>query len=418
MAAEDISAECAGSGAVQDRMRLRRVCGRAVLAGRRGQRAGGAEPGLQRDPDYIAHMVLDQRISVLHFVPSLLELFLGDRPAYERYPGLRMVLAGGEALSAPLVAQFADQCERPAVQHVRTSKCPVYTTALRYPAGPVERVLIGSAVDGVQLYVLDATGAPTVEKPGELYVAGDGLAREYFRRPDMTAERFVVLDRESLPPVRAYRTGDLVRRVGSQLDFLGRIDRQVKIRGYRVELAEVEATVRRLTGIDSVVVLPVTLGRTQVLAAFVVPAAPGGADVSADAVRAAVRRELPDYMVPASVTTLGRLPLTPNGKVDQDELVRVLDESRPSDSVADESGATPDEHVRAVWTVALGIEPDDEDDFFDLGGNSLIALDVVGEIGARLGVDVPVRELFVHPGLAEFAARVEAIQAGRSGTAQ
>ncbi|MES5823616.1 non-ribosomal peptide synthetase [Streptomyces sp. RG80] len=391
-----------------------------------------AAPGGQRDADHLAALIRDHRVTTMYFGVSLLELFLLARDESERYDGLRQVLTGGEPLPADLVHRFHARSTASLTNLYGPSECTIHCTAWVCPRDPdLDTVLIGSAVPDTELWVLGDDGRPVPEgEPGELYIGGAGLALGYLDRPELTAERFL-----DSPPVapgrRLYRSGDLVRaRPGGELEFLGRVDRQVKIRGVRIELGEIEATARRCPGVRQAVVVAHGSGVEKALAAFVVPEVPSApaAELTA-AVREALRGWLPPTMVPATMELLDALPFTPNGKVD-----RLLLESRAARAArttpshptpATEAGTEGvgeiegiEELVAAVWCETLGVaavRPDD--DFFDLGGNSLSVVRTVTRLRERLAAEIPLAALLEEPTARGFAEEIRRVTAGAARSA-
>ncbi len=264
---------------------------------------------------------------------------------------------------------------------------------------------VGTAITNTRAHVLDGWLRPVPDGVvGELYIAGVGLARGYLDQPGLTAERFVA--DPFTPGGRMYRTGDLVRRRGDgNLDFLGRSDDQVKIRGYRVEPAEIEAALDRMPGVERAAVV-VTGAR---LAAYLL------GDAEPAAVRDAAARALPGYMVPALWAVVDHLPLTVNGKLD----VAALPEPTPLAAAENREPRTPTERTLcAVFAEVLGVETVGIDDgFFDLGGDSLVAIEIANRC-RRAGLAVRVRDLFEAPTVARIAERVgtTAEQTPRTGT--
>jgi thioesterase domain-containing protein len=261
---------------------------------------------------------------------------------------------------------------------------------------------IGRPIANVRIHVLDEARQPLPpEIAGELYIAGDSLALGYHNRPDLTAERFVAV--AAFAGERMYRTGDRARwRSDGALEFLGRFDDQVKIRGHRVELGEVEAAASRVAGVAeaAAAVRPDRAGHQQ-LVGYVVPAA--GAALEPRAVAAELRRHLPEYMVPAIVVTLPTLPLLPNGKLDRAALPAPSLETR-FEADADLAGGA-DAAVSGIWREILGVNRvDPHDSFFELGGHSLMAVRMLAQVEAALGAAPPLRAIFEHPTLREFAA--------------
>src|SRR6185369_13582864 len=279
---------------------------------------------------------------------------------------------------------------------------------------------VGRPIWNSTTYVLESTLAPApIGVPGDLYIGGACLARGYLGRPDLTAAKFVPDPFAGEPGARLYRTGDKVRLLASgDLEFLGRFDDQVKIRGFRIEPGEIEQALAALPGVREAAVV-VREDRPdggaeggngdRRLVAYV------AGDVSTDALRQALRERLPDYMVPAAFVMLEALPLTPNGKVDRRALPAPERQSLAESFVPPR---TPVEEILAgIWSEVLGLERVGATDrFFDLGGHSLLATRVMSRLRSAFDVDVPLRDLFEAPVLADFAARVEAarrVGAGR-----
>ncbi|MFL5384338.1 MAG: amino acid adenylation domain-containing protein, partial [Longimicrobiaceae bacterium] len=270
-------------------------------------------------------------------------------------------------------------------------------------------VPIGLPLANTTAYVLDgALRACGLGETGELYLGGDGLARGYLGRPAMTAERFVPDVLSGQPGARLYRTGDRVRRrEDGALEFLARADQQVKVRGFRIEPGEVEAALREHPDVRDCTVAVRQDGGEKRLVAYVV--ARNGAPPSAAALRDALGRRLPDYMVPTAFVALDAIPLTPNGKVDRAAL------PAPSAPDAEEQAAprsAAEELLAGIWANVLGVERVGiDDDFFLLGGHSLLATQVVSRIRLAFGAEVPLRAVFEAPTVRRLAARVEALRA-------
>ncbi|MFF7457092.1 amino acid adenylation domain-containing protein [Kitasatospora sp. NPDC008115] len=325
--------------------------------------------------------------SVLAAVPE------GGLPA-----GLSLVVAG-ESCPAALADRWS------AGRRMVNAYGPTETTVCATLTGPLApgegAPPVGRPIAGARVYVLDEGLRPVPPGvPGELFVAGTGLARGYLGRPGLTARRFLA-DPYGPPGTRMYRTGDLVRwRADGRLDFLGRTDHQVKVRGFRIELGEVESALAALPEVAQAVaaVREDRPGR-RALAGYVVPR-PGAAPDPA-ALRAALAAQLPPYLVPAAVVVLADLPLTANGKVDRERL------PAPEFTAATGSGLprTPAERALcAIYAEVLGLpEVGTGDGFFDLGGDSIQAIQVVSQARAA-GLVIGARDVFAHPSVAELAA--------------
>ncbi len=335
-----------------------------------------ARPGGHREPDYLARLMRDERITTVHFVPSMLAAFLAE-PAAATCTGLRLVVCSGEALPAPLRDRCFDVLGVGPHNLYGPTEASVDVTFSATVRG-AERVPIGRPAPGVGVRVLDAELRDVPE--GELYLSGVQLARGYRGRADLTAERFVAAPSGE----RMYRTGDLVRWVDGELEYLGRTDSQVKIRGFRVELGEIEAVLLRHPG---VVQAAVVLRPDGTLAGYVV----ASGDV-ADLGRF-LALELPDHMVPAAFVVLDRLPLTPSGKLDRAALPAPMRRDRTRTAFVEPRG--DEVEIARVWAEVLGLNGiGAEDDFFELGGDSLSALRVLSRLSAEAGVSLPARTLF------------------------
>ncbi|WP_433624777.1 amino acid adenylation domain-containing protein [Nocardia sp. CA-120079] len=359
-----------------------------------------AEPDGHRDPAYLARVIDEYSVSTVHFVPSMLDAFLDGAPA--GYPSLRRVFAAGEALSGETAARF-DTVVPDA--HLFNWYGPAEATVVTaYPTEADGRVAIaiGTPVANTRVHVLDRQLRPVpVGAVGELYVAGVQLARGYVNAPSLTAERFVA----HADGARLYRTGDVVRWVpragGHALEYLGRSDFQVKLRGQRVELGEIETVLLSLDAVQRAAVALVEGSAGDRLVAYVV-AAPA-AQIDDDALLDQARAALPSYMVPSAIVHLDALPLNASGKLDRKALPTPEFIGRPY-----REPSTPLERsVAEVFGDVLGIERvGADDDFFDLGGNSLVATRVVARLGAAIGSRVPVRAVFEAPTVAALAAAV------------
>jgi amino acid adenylation domain-containing protein/FkbH-like protein len=327
----------------------------------------------------------------------------------ERWPercDLRVVLTGGETLHAP--SRWAKPPFRLSNTYGPT-ECTVTNSAGWVDPRSNEAPSIGSAIDNNQLYVLDPHLEPVgIGIPGELCIAGDGLALGYLGRPDLTAERFFPNPFAETLGARMYRTGDLARfREDGSLDFLGRIDQQLKIRGVRIELGEIETALAEHTAVKEAVVLGMGEDR---LVAYVVTKS-GSTAPAAHELRDHLRRTLPEPMIPAAYVALERLPMTANGKVDR----RKLPEPGAGDFGAAAGTAaprSPDEEILVgIWREVLGLERVGiRDDFFDLGGHSLLATQVVSRARRTLDLDLDLRDLLDLRTIERLGERVRALR--------
>ncbi|WP_367437163.1 amino acid adenylation domain-containing protein [Streptomyces celluloflavus] len=335
-------------------------------------------------------------LSAGHFHEVAAAVRDGARPP----AGLRLMISGSDRLHPGTAVTWYARTGIPLVNAYGPTETVITATAhdaARETAG--DTVPIGRALGQRSAHVLDDRLRPCPPgTAGELYLGGGALASGYWGRPALTAERFVADPFSDVPGARLYRTGDTVRRAApdAPLEFVGRVDHQVKIRGFRVELGEVEEALGRFPGVTSCAVT-VHEGR---LAAYVTGGAP-----QFDAVRAFLAAELPEPMVPGSLTVLDALPLTPGGKVDRAALP--APGARPAGTGGGRLPHTPAEQlIAAVWSDVLGVpRVGAHDNFFHLGGDSLTAMRVVGRIVDAFGMVSP-HIIFEAPTLAEFAAAV------------
>ncbi|MGW7020115.1 non-ribosomal peptide synthase/polyketide synthase [Streptomyces decoyicus] len=367
--------------------------GRAVLA-----------PPADVDAATVRRAVSEQGVSCLWLTAGLFRLLAQEDPECLR--GAREVWTGGEAVPGAAVRRVLDACPGlTVVDGYGPTETTTFATRRTFRSGdPLPAALpIGRPLDNTRVYVLDDALQPQPPGiPGELYIAGAGLARGYAGRPGATAERYLA-DPFGPAGTRMYRTGDIVRwSADGELHFVGRADDQIKIRGFRVEPAEIEAVLTRHPAVaEAVLTVPEDGGRKR-LAAYLVPA-PGATVPQAAELRAFLAAELPDYMLPAAFVTLDALPLTRNGKVDRRRL-----------PAPDWSAAASGEHLAPrteaerilaeIWCALLGVERVGvEDNFFMLGGDSILSIQVVSR-ARRAGLTLTPRDLFRHPTVAALAA--------------
>ncbi|GAA1945970.1 hypothetical protein GCM10009754_12290 [Amycolatopsis minnesotensis] len=351
-----------------------------------------ASPEGHRDPHYLAGLIQRERVDLVHFVPSMLEVFLAE-PAAAACVSLRRVVCSGEALSASVAARFREVLPQASLHNLYgPTEASVDVTSWTCTGDEVGAVPIGRPIWNTQTYVLDHALNPVPPGvAGELYLAGVQLARGYLGRAGLTSERFVASP--FIPGERLYRTGDLARwTFDGVLEFLGRVDHQVKIRGFRIELGEIETVLRAHPQVEQAAVV----AHDGTLVAYPVPAT-----VDLDDLRIHVSGVLPEYMVPTTFSPLNALPLTPNGKLDRAALPK-------PDYAGKAAGAAPrterEEQLCAAFADVLGVERVGvDDDFFALGGHSLLVMRLVGRMRAELGIEVPLRAVFDAPTVAALA---------------
>jgi len=337
-----------------------------------------------------------------------------------RMRNVRRLVAGGDVLSAAHVRRSTT--ENPNCQIVNgygPTENTTFTCVYEVLSfgGFGSRIPIGRPISNTRVYVLDGHGYPVpVGVAGELYIGGDGLARGYWNRSELTAERFLPSPFE--PGGRLYRTGDIVRwRADGSLDFIGRIDNQVKIRGFRVEPGEIEAVMRQHSGVrDCVVITQEDISANKQLIAYVladregeaVDGGPSDSDELVPALRTYLRSKLPEYMIPSAFVVLDEFSLNANGKVDRN----VLPAHEATRTALHERYIAPrnerEEMLAGLWRELLQVEKvSAEDNFFKLGGHSLLGTQLISRIRDAFQVELPLRHLFEAPTIADLAAVIE-----------
>lgn len=355
-----------------------------------------------REPQALAQMIENFDINIMQATPTLWHALVTSEP--EKLRGLR-VLVGGEALPSGLLQELQDlHCS--VANLYGPTETTIWSAAAFLEEGLKGVPPIGKPIWNTQVYVLDNGLQPVPPGVvGELYIAGTGLARGYFHRPDLTAERFVA-DPYGPPGTRMYRTGDQARwRADGSLDYIGRADHQIKIRGFRIELGEIDAVLANHPHIEqAAVVVREDQPGDKRLAAYVV------ADAAIDTaeLRRYMGASLPDYMVPSAFVEMDELPLTPNGKLDR----KALPAPDFSTSVSDRAPRTPQEEILCdLFAEVLGLARVGIDDsFFELGGHSLLAARLMSRIREVMGAELGIAKLFDEPTVAGLAAHLDLAQ--------
>jgi amino acid adenylation domain-containing protein len=366
-----------------------------------------ARPGGHREPSYLADVIQRAVVTVMHFVPTMLEAFVGAG-GLSACGEVRLIVSSGEALPGPLAMRCREAWSGRLENLYGPTEAAIDVTwqpcTLEASAGAV--VPIGRPVANTQTYVLDEIGEPApLGVVGELYLGGVQLGRGYWQDPLRTAERFVPDALSGQTGARLYRTGDLarVRRDGA-VEYVGRVDHQVKIRGHRVELGEIEAALRQQPEVRDAAVMLRIDGEPR-LVAYVV-AAPGGLPPM-DTLRARLRQQLPDAMLPSAIVVLDALPVTPNGKLDRRALP-----APPTDRPALGAPAAPprtavEEALAEIWRQVLQIDRVGiYDNFFALGGHSLLAVQVFSRVRKAFDVELPLSMLLDEPTIAQMARAI------------
>ena len=374
---------------------------------------------VSRSPEAFHDLLVRERVAVLNQTPSAFrQLVQADLDAGEGDLALRLVIFGGEALEPASLAPWFDRHgdRRPVLVNMygitETTVHVTYREVSRADLAEAGRSPVGVPIPDLRVHLLDRhLHLVPVGVPGEMFVAGAGLARGYLGRPDLTAERFVP-DPFGRPGERLYRSGDLARRLpDGDLEYLGRIDHQVKIRGFRIELGEIEAALASHPDVrEAVALLREDPSGDRRLVAWVVPRA--GAEIETAELRSFLKDRLPDYMVPAALVEIPAVPLTAHGKVDRRALPDPAAEAAPVGEGYEPPRTPTEELLAGIWSEVLGApRVGRHDGFFDLGGHSLLATRVLSRLREVFQVDLPLWELFEAPTVAELAQRVEAARA-------
>ncbi|MFW2589662.1 MupA/Atu3671 family FMN-dependent luciferase-like monooxygenase [Sagittula sp. SSi028] len=369
---------------------------------------------LAEDDYSIAAQILRHGVTHLQCTPSMARMIAMNDEARVALQNVQHVYLGGEPLPGALVAEFAQITDATVTNMYGPTETTIWSSCTR--ADGAEAVTnIGLPLANQRLYVLDDARAPVpIGQEGELWIAGDGVTRGYWNRPELTAERFVA---DPFHGGRMYRTGDLVRRRGDgALDFIGRVDNQVKIRGYRIELGEIEAALEAVTGVSQAVVVARedTPGDVRLVGYYT------GAAQDEAALKTSLARDLPSFMVPGRFMRVDSFPLTPNKKVDRKALPKPQTATTSAPEVVTPAPTTPSNvttgadidavqsRVAAVWQRFLGGGmPRGGDSFFDLGGHSLLAVQVHRALREELGAaKLSITDIFRLPRLSDLSARV------------
>ena len=367
------------------------------------------------EPAVIGRML--QIATVLHAVPGLMRRFVSfareqtSRETVGRYQQLRLLLVGGEAVAPELLAEMKETW-RSADMRVLYGPTEASVICGSYEVSrerAIDHQMIGRPLPNGVLRILDRSGKLVpVGVDGEICIGGAGVARGYWKNADLTAEKFVSERYGSTPGARIYRTGDRGRYLpDGNIEFTGRMDEQVKVRGFRIELGEIESVLTEHESVTEAVVIALEdKGSEKRLVAYVVTA-PGTSSNTSD-LRNHLKERLPDYMIPSAFVYLDALPLTSHVKIDRRALP-APDTERPALAEAFTAPRTPAEkNLASIWTKLLGINRIGvNDNYFELGGDSLLATQLASQVRSMFEVEVPLVELFRHPTLAELAALIE-----------
>ncbi|HWO29982.1 MAG TPA: non-ribosomal peptide synthetase, partial [Candidatus Acidoferrum sp.] len=371
-----------------------------------------------RDPEELLTTLAREQVTRIVLVPSLLRMLLDHAPQLgERVPRLKLWSSSGEVLPTDLVGRF--RASFPAARLLNlygSSEVAADVTCHEVSDEDLRAgsIPIGRAIANTQVYILDGDRNPVpMGVRGEIYVGGDNLARGYWRRPELTAQRFVENPIAPECSARLYRTGDLGRfRASGDIEYLGRVDDQVKIRGVRIELGEIEFALVGHSGVrEAVVAAREDVTGEKRLVAYYTASDPNGPTIEARELRAHLSSQLPDYMVPAAYVRMHRMPLTANGKLDSKALPMPEGDAHAVRGYEAPKGEI-EKRLVEIWADVLKVERvGREDNFFELGGHSLLAMRVMARVRHTFDLELPVRCLFDEPTIAALADEVQRAQA-------
>ena len=352
------------------------------------------------DPQLLKQVISQHQVTSLWLTAALFNALVSETP--EALAGVTEILTGGEALSATHIRLA--QARLPETQLVNgygPTEGTTFTCCYRIPPLPAEAtsIPIGRPIGNTQVYILDERRQLLpIGAIGELYIGGDGLAREYLNRPDLTQRYFIAHPFRDDPTARLYKTGDLARYLpDGNLEFVGRRDGQVKLRGYRIELSEIEAVLQQHPTVREAVVILRGEGDRQQLVGYVTPAAE---HPSVSQLKAYLRQRLADYMLPAALLVIAKIPLTPNGKVDR----RALPQP-PAAAAHFVAPQSPTERQLAdIWSNLLGLDPVGiENNFFDLGGSSILGMQLIARVQSQFNSSLRPVQLYQFPTIRTMA---------------
>jgi len=384
-----------------------------------GARLVVCRPGGHRESDYLVSLITEQQITTLHFVPSMLQIFLEEK-GVETCTSIMRVICSGEALPYELQRRFFERLDTELHNLYGPTEAAVDVTYWRCRNRSQRRIVpIGYPVANTQMYILDNRLQPVpVGCTGELHIGGVQVARGYLNRPELTAEKFIPDPFSNQPGSRLYKTGDLSRYLpDGSIEYLGRTDFQVKIHGLRIELGEIESLLLELDDINQcAVMLREDRAGDKRLVAYLV--FEPGKDVAAAEVRQYLLEKIPDYMVPHHFVRLDAMPLSPNGKTDRRALPKPeVDRSAEENYVAPRNKA--ENLIAEIWqdlldVVNVGIN----DSFFDLGGHSLLVVKMLRRLKKTFSEDLTIVDLFQFPTIASLAEFINKKHAGKPAFAE
>ncbi|BAZ50358.1 amino acid adenylation [Nostoc sp. NIES-4103] len=361
-----------------------------------------AKPDGHQDSNYLVQLIAQQQITTVHFVPSMLAVFLNEAEL-EKCQSLKRVFCSGEALSFDLQERFFARVDAELHNLYGPTEASIEVTWWHCQRDSDRNIVpIGRPISNIQTYILDKYSRPVpIGVPGELHVAGVGVARGYLHRPDLTAQKFI-LNPFNFEGNKLYKTGDLARYLpDGNIEYLGRIDDQVKIRGFRIELGEIEAVLHQQSSVSAAIVQAQNQVDEQRLVAYIVPHPQSTPKTSE--LRYFLEQKLPKYMIPAEFIFLKALPLLHNGKIDRRALLTAerIQPEPENNFVAPQTAKQ--QIVADIWQQILNLEKVGiYDNFFEFGGHSLLAIQVISRLNKAFKIELPIRSLFDAPTVAEL----------------
>ncbi len=370
------------------------------------------KPEMEKDPEFIAKVIGENNVSIMHFVPSMFNSFIDyieSKKSANQIKTLKRIFSSGEAITIQQINKFKshinEQCDIDLINLYGPTEATIDVTYYECLNEVIRKnVPIGKPIDNTKIYIVDKNNRLLPKGiPGELCIAGDGLARGYLNRQELTAEKFV--DNPYELGKRMYKTGDLARWLpDGNIEFLGRIDYQVKIRGFRIELGEIENMLLKHVDIkDAIVVDREDAEGNKYLSAYIV----SENEVNSSELRKYLRNGLPEYMIPSYFVQLEKMPLTSNGKIDRNALLKA--EGKINTGVEYQAARNEiEKKLVEIWEEVLGVENIGiYDDFFDLGGHSLKATILTVQMHKEFQIEIPLKQLFNKPSIYEISKYIE-----------
>lgn len=365
-----------------------------------------AEPEGHKDSAYLVKLIQKHEINIIHFVPSMLQVFL-EEPEVKQCQSLKKVICSGEPLTYCLQQRFFNTLSCELHNLYGPTEAAIDVTFWQcQPESELKIVPIGRPISNIQIYILDSYLQPVpIGVHGELHIGGVGVARGYLNRPELTREKFI---NNPFGEGFLYKSGDLARYLtDGNIEYLGRLDHQIKLRGFRIELGEIESTILRHPKVrEAVVIVKENSEQQKYLVAYIVTHQE--IPIYSEELNNFLIERLPKYMIPSGFVCIESLPLTSNGKVDRRALSALKEIDLPRQSNYQVPKTPIEEILVGIWAQLLNVEKIGiYDNFFALGGHSLLATQVISRLRKIFQIEIPLNQLFEAPTIAEFAQRLE-----------